>query len=182
MLHLAQNGDIAPEENQTAGQEAITLARRALEIRTQIYGLENVNVAISMIVLADALAYFNIVDDDEVIRLYEQSIAIAARVEGNLSANVAIGEDNLGRMYHNKAQRAHTAIDLDRCVANLELALPHFREAARIYRVINYMDDADKSVQRIAEIEEELRQCTIATATAAAVAAAATAAAASTQG
>ena len=32
MLNLAQNGDILPEDNQTVRQEAISLARRALEI------------------------------------------------------------------------------------------------------------------------------------------------------
>ena len=89
MYELARNGDIPPEANQAAGQEAIALARRALEIFTQLlHGLEHDDVANSMIVLARALDYFNNVDDDEVLRLYEQSIAITARVEGSSTVNV----------------------------------------------------------------------------------------------
>ena len=95
MFRLATSGDIPPEANQTAGQEAIGLARRALEINTQLNGLEHASVANNMSVLADALVYFNNVDDDEVLRLYEQSISITARVEGSLSVNVAVGNRNL---------------------------------------------------------------------------------------
>ena len=129
MLNLAQNGDIPPEANQAVGQEAIALARRALDIFTQLHGLENSYVADGMSLLADMLDYFNDVDDDEILRLYEQSIAIQARVEGSLSVNVAVGENNLAAMYHKKAKRAHAANDVDRELANLELSLPHFREA-----------------------------------------------------
>ena len=171
MLHLAQNGDIPPESNQAVGQEAIALARRALEIHTQLNGLEHKDVANAMKLLADALDYFNNVDDDEVLRLYEQSNAIQARVVGSSSVNVAAGESNLALAYRNRAKRAQAVNDLDRELANLELALPHYREAARIYRAINYVDDADEAVQDIVEIEDALRQCTIAreaTATAAA--------------
>ena len=66
--------------------------------------------------------------------------------------------------------RARAANDLDRKCANLQLAIPHFAEAARIYRVINYGDDADVATQRAVDIEEALRQCTIAAAAAAAAA------------
>ena len=173
MYTLAQNGDIPPEANQAVGQEAIALARNALEIETQLNGLENIEVATAMLLLATALTYFNNVDDDEVLRLYEQSIAIFARVEGSLSVNVATSEDNLGTMYHNKAKRARTANDLDRYVANLELALPHYREAVQIYRAINYVNKADETAQHIVEVEESLRRCTIARESAAAATAAA---------
>ena len=162
MHMLAQDGDIPPEENQTVGQEAIALARRALEIRTQLNGLEHGDVANDMSLLADTLEYFNNVDDDEVLRLYEQSIAIQARVEGSSSVNVAVGELNLGNVYQHRAKRARAANDLDRFVANLELALPHHREAARIYRAINHADRADKAAQCVVQVEEALRQCTIA--------------------
>ena len=162
MFKLAEHGDIPPEENQAVGQEVITLARRALEINTQLHGLENADVANAMSLFADILAYFHNVDDVEVLRLYEQSIAIQARVEGSSSVNVAVGELNLGNVYHRRAKRARAANDLDRYVANLELSLPHYREAARIYRAVNYADKADKADQSIHKVEEALRQCTIA--------------------
>ena len=169
MLSLAQNGDIPPESNQTAGQEAIALARRALEIETQLHGLEDINVANAMSLLSRALAYFNNVDDDEVLRLYEESIAIFARAEGSLSVNVAIGEKNLGIVYDKRAMRAHTANDLDRELANLELTLSRYREAARIFRAVNHPDHANSSAQHAVQVEEKLRQCTIARAAAAAM-------------
>ena len=161
MLHLAQNGDIPPEANQVVGQEAIALARRALEICTQEHGLENEHSANAMSLLADALDYFNNVDDVEVLRLYEQSIAIQARVEGSSTANVAVGESNLAITYVQRANRALAANDLDRYVANLELALPHHREAARIFLAINRTEEAAGRADQIEQIEEKLRQCTI---------------------
>ena len=158
MLNLAQKGDIPPEENQTVGQEALALARRALEINTQLYGTEHAYVANAMSLLARALNYFNNVDDVEVLRLYEQSIAITARVEGRMSANMAANEKNLANAYCTRAKRAHAANDLDRELANLELALPHFREAARIYRDVDRTDRADAAAQTAVQIEEELRR------------------------
>ena len=174
MLNLAQDGDIPPEANQTVGQEAIALARRALEIETQLNGLENADVATAMMLLADVLDHFNNVDDVEVLRLYEQSIAIHVRVEGSLSVNVAICEENLASAYCSRAERASDANDLDRELANLELALPHYREAVRTYSAINHVDKADEAAKCVVEVEEELRQCAIARAAAAATAAAAT--------
>ena len=163
MYGLAKAGDIPPEANQTVGQEAITLARRALEIYTQLNGLENADVANAMMLLANALAYFNNVDDNEVLRLYEQSIAIFAQVEGRSSVNVAVGEGNLGIAYYKRAKRAHAANDLDLAMANLdELTLPHYREAARICRAANCVDRVDEAAQRVVEVEEVLRQLRIA--------------------
>ena len=181
MLRLAQHGNIPPEANQTAGQEAIGLARRALEISTQMHGLENASVANSMRLLARALDYFNNVDDDEVLRLHEQSIAITARVEGSLSVNVGSGKFNLGETYNKMAQRARSTDNLDREMLNLELALFQYREADRIFRVTNHhMDKADKAAQRAVQVERALQQC--AAARAVAVAAVAAAAAAATNG
>ena len=168
MLHLAQNGDVPPEANQTAGQEAIGLARRALEIHTQLYGLEQGNVASDMDLLARALDYFNDVDDVEVLRLYEQAISLTARLDGRLSVNVAVSEQNFSSAYQRRAQRARAANDLDREMANLQKALPHCREAARICRAINHVDKADVADRCVAEVEEEIRQCTIARAATAA--------------
>ena len=176
MLNVAQNGDIPPEANQTIGQEAISLARRALEIRTQLYGLEHSDVANDMSLLADALQYFNDNGDDvEVLRLYEQSTAIQARVEGGLSVNVATGKNSLAGVYNNRAKRARAVNDLDGEMANLELALPHYREAARIYRSANHVDLADKAEQCAVDVEERLRELTTARGGAAAAAAASTA-------
>ena len=166
MLCLADHGDIPPEANQTVGQEAIALARRALEIHTQLTGLEHEDVATAMSLLADTLDYFDNVDDVEVLRLYEQSIAIQARVEGSSSVNVAVGENNLADAYRQRAMRARTANDVDRELANLELTLPHYRESVRIYRAINRADDADEVAQDVVQVEETLRLCTIAKATA----------------
>ena len=157
-LALAQNGGIPPEEMQKAGQEAIALARRALEIHTQLYGTESNEVANDMDVLADALAYFNDDDDEEVLRLYEQAKAIYARVYGSSSLNVAAFESKLGGVYYDKAMRARVANDVDRYMADLELALPHVRESARIYRAIGRVDNADQTAQVVVDIEEELRQ------------------------
>ena len=162
MFYLAQNGDVPPEANQTVAQEAIGLARRALEIRTQMHGLEHQDVAHDMSLLANALDYFNNVDDDEVLRLHEQSMAITARVEGSMSVNVAVGEDNFSFVYRKRAWRARAVNDLDREMTNLEQARTHYREAARIYSTVNHVDKADRVAQHIAEIEEALRQCTIA--------------------
>ena len=154
---LAVDGGIPLQEKQKAGEEAIALARKALEMRTQLHCFEDAEVALSMGTLASILNYFNNVDDDEILRLLEQAIAIYSRVEGSSSANVAVHEHKLGYAYANRADRAHAADDLDRCMANLELTLPHYREAARIYRVISYMDKADEVDRMIAQVEEDIQ-------------------------
>ena len=176
MFELALNGGIPPEANQTVGQEAISLVRRALEIHTQLHGLEHSNVANVIGLLADALDYFNDNGDDvEVLRLYEQSITITARVEGSLSVNVATGKNNLANVYRNRAKRARAANDLDGEMASLEQALPRFREAARIYRINNHVDLVDKAERYAVAVEEQLRELTTARGGAAAAAAASTA-------
>ena len=157
LWQLAEHGGMPAEEQQEAGQEAIMLARRALEINTQLYGTENNEVANDVLLLADVLGYFNDGDDDEVPRLYEQAKAIFARVEGSLSPNVAACENNLGYEYDHRAKRAHAAHDLDRLVTNVELSLPCYREAARIYRAINRIDQADQIIRYAVAVEEWLR-------------------------
>ena len=72
--------------------------------------------------------------------------------------NVAVGEQNLGNAYKKTADRAKEANDLDRCTANLELALPHYREAIRIYRANNFTDRANEALRRVTAIEKFLRQ------------------------
>ena len=184
-LRLAMTGGIPPEEKQKAGQEVIALARRALEIHTQLYGTESSDVANDMLALAEALDYFNKNDDDEeVLRLYERAKAINARVFGSSSLNVAIGESKLGTAYYERAERAHAANDLDRCMANLELTLPRFRESARIYRAIGRVDKADHAARLAVGVEEELREVTrvAASSSSAASASAAAAVAAATKG
>ena len=165
---LAEAGGISPEEKQKAGEEAIARAREALKIHTQLDGSESSQVAADMKVLADVLDYFNNVDDDEIPRLYEQSIAMMNRVEGSSSANLAVVELNLGNAYVNRAERAYAVNDLDRCMANLELALPHYREAGRIFRVNNHVDRADRALHNVATTEENMRGVGIARAGAAA--------------
>ena len=156
---LAKTGGIAPEAKQATGVKAIALAREALVINTRLFGVENEQVADNMLVLAQILNYFNDVADDEVLRLYGQAKAIFAQVQGSSSPNVAACEYNLGVAYYSRAIRAQAAHDLDRCVANLELALPHCREAVRIYTDIpNQVEYANSALRRVVEVEEGIRQ------------------------
>ena len=146
----------------------IALARKALEIHTQLEGADSSKVANDMIVLAQSLDLFNNKDDDEVLHLFEQAKGIYARVYGASSVNVAVGECKLGKAYHNRAKRARAAKDLDREQANLELALPHLRESARIYGAIGREDLADTIAQFAVGVEKQLRQVVISQAAAAA--------------
>ena len=146
------------EEQPEAGVEAIMLSRRALEIHTQLYGTESREVADDKLVLASALDYFNDVDDDEILHLYEQANATFARVDGSMSTNVAACECNVGIAYGKRAKRAQAAHDLDRYVANLELALPRHRESVRIYRAINHTKDADDAAKTAVGVEKLLRE------------------------
>ena len=163
-LHLANSGGIPPEKKQKTGQEVIALARRSLDIHTQLSGTD-INVANGMTTLADVLNYFNNDGNDEVIHLYEQAIVIYARDFGSSSVNMAVVENNLGTVYYRRAENAHDVNDLDREHANLELALPHYCKAARIYRAVGHVESADKAAQRVIEVEELLRQLTTATGT-----------------
>ena len=160
-LASAKGGGIPLEEKQKAGQEAITLARNALEIHTQLYGTEDDQVANDMIVLAEALDYFNDFENDEVLRHFEQAKAIHARVYGSSSVNVAVCESKLGTTYIRRSGRAESAKDIDRYVVNLELALPHYREEARIYRANGPMDKAERAARSVAGVEDLLRQVSI---------------------
>ena len=99
--------------------------------------------------------------DDEVLRLFEQGKTIYTRLFGSSSVNVAASEGNLGTAYHRRAKRANDANDWDHALANLELALPRFREAARIYRDLNHTDMADSTVINVLEVEERQRQIAI---------------------
>ena len=166
ILHLARNVGIPPAEKQKAGEEAIALAREALKLHTQMHGTESIDVAADMSILAEALDYFKDVEDDEVVRLYEQANAIFSRMQSSSSPNVAVGNVKLGIAYNQRATRALAANDLDRCMANLELALTHYRDAARIFSIINHVDNANATLQNIAEVEKNIRQVEIARAAA----------------
>ena len=73
--------------------------------------------------------------------------------------NVAIGEKNLGNAYYSRAARAQAANDLDRCMANLKLVLPHFREAARIFTINNHVDSADETLLNFSTSLKSNRKC-----------------------
>ena len=164
-LRLDEVGGISTEKKQEAGQEAIVLARRALEIHTHLHGIESDKGAAGMLLLADLLSYFNeVVDDDgEIPRLYDQAKSTFARVQGTaLSSNIAACEGNLGRIYDRRAKKAMLTNNLDRCVANLELALPRFRETSRILRAINRVDQAVAAAHDAFQVEEMLRLVAIA--------------------
>ena len=105
-----------------------------------------------MSALAEALDYFHDDNDDEVFRLFEQSIEIDTRFFGSSSVNVAIGEERLGDAYEKRATRAYDTNDIDGCVAMLELTLPRYNEAARIYRAINRVDDADRIAPTVVDV------------------------------
>ena len=165
ILGLARAGGIPPAGKQKAGEEAIELARQALELHIQLCGTESARVANDMTILGGALGYFNNIDDDEILRLHEQAIAIFSRVEGSSSPNVAVAKLKLGIAYVNRSNSAYAANDLDRRTANLVLALPHLREAARIFRVNNHMDSTDTALLHVARLEEKLRQIGITRAT-----------------
>ena len=173
ILHWARAGGIPPEEEQKAGEEAIASTRQALEIHTQLRGAESIYVGNDMRTLAEALDHFNDVEDDEIFRLYQQSNAITSRVEGSSSPNMAAGEAHLGNAYAKRARRAHAANNLDRCMTNMEMALPHFREAERIYRANNRVESADDILRKVARVEGNMQQVEIAKAEIAAAAAAA---------
>ena len=158
LFFLALNGGVPAEEKQKVGEEAIKFGRMALEIDTQLFGIQHDQVAGDMLAIADSLEHFNDVDDDEVVRLRDQSKSIYARVQGSSSVNVAVGEKNLGLAYQKRAIRAHAANDLDRCVTNYELALPHFRQAIRIYRSVNHIEAADRAALAAADVEGDLQQ------------------------
>ena len=176
ILRSTEAGGIPPEEKQKVGEEAITVARKALEMRTRLHGIESGKVAGAMSALADVLDYFNDVDDDEALRLLEQAIATYRRVEGNSTMNVATGEFKLANAYNHRAKKAVRSNDLDRCVAILELELSHRREAARIYKAINQMDKANQSLHKVGLAEKQLRLIEIARAEGAIAAIAAVAA------
>ena len=162
ILQLVQSGGIPSEEKQKAGKEAITHARKALEIHTQLYemnGTERSSVANSMDILANVLDYFNDEDYDEILRLKEQAIAIFSQMQGNASVNVAKGKNRLSVIYAKRAMRARIADDLNLCMANYHLALTQIIEAARIYRAIGRMDNADDCLRQVANIQEAIRLC-----------------------
>ena len=159
---LATAGGIPPEGKQKAGEEVIEHARKALEMRTQLSGTGSAKTAMAMGLLADLLDYFNDVDDDEVLRLTKQAIAICRRVEGISSVNFAVFEHQLGIVYARSARRALVTNDQVRCLTNLELSLPHYRDAARIHRANNHVDRAEESLLAAAGTEEEIRRIRIA--------------------
>ena len=175
ILGLVDSGGIPVEEKREAGKEGIARARQALAFYTQLRGTENESVAPTMALLSQLLTIdADDDDDDEAIHLLQQAKASYARIQGSLCVNVALTEEALGISYFNRARRVHAANDLDRTLVNLELALPYFREAVRIYRAVGRTDMADKVAQDVVETEAR-RRFTIAQIAAAAAAAAAAA-------
>ena len=79
--YLSANDGVAPDEKEIVGDEVISLARTALEIDTQLFGIESEKVACDLALLARVLKYFNNVVDDEVLRMYEKRrhVAVTAR-------------------------------------------------------------------------------------------------------
>ena len=92
--YLAVNDGIEPEEKELVGEEVISLARRALEIDTQLFGIESDKVASDMALLARVLKYFNGIVDDEILRMYEQrrQVAVTAR---RRKGSTSTGDDGM---------------------------------------------------------------------------------------
>ena len=160
-VKLAQTGSIPLEEKQKAAKDAIVFARQSLEIRTQLHGVESNEASVTMNMLAFALEYSNDVyddDDDEALCLYERLILLNSRLKGSSSVAVARYKQNLGKVYNCRAIRAVGASDLDRCLVNLALALPHYYEAIRIFRENNHMESANDLAQKVTDIEGLRRQ------------------------
>ena len=72
--------------------------------------------------------------------------------------NVAVCTGKLGDAYFRRSGKARVAKDLDRAIANAELALPHHREEVRIYRPIGRMDQADRAARNVFADEMLLHQ------------------------
>ena len=164
-LGLVGAEGIPPAEKQKAGQEAITLARKALEMYTEQLGNESETVANAKLVLAELLDCINDVDDDEVLRLFEQAISCHVRVFGRESVSVAISENKLGVGFYNRAMRAHPGSGVHREQTNLQLSLTHLRESARIFRAIGRIDMVGHAAQIVVRVEDQLRRLAAATTT-----------------
>ena len=65
IYQLAKAGGIPPEEQPKAGQEAIALAQKSLEINTEIYGAESAEVVDDKQVLQVISGYFNSSENDQ---------------------------------------------------------------------------------------------------------------------
>ena len=63
----------------------------------------------------------------------------------------------MGTLYRQRAHIALGVYDIDRQLVNLELALPHLREAARIFRAIDHAGKADQLVLSFDAVQEDLR-------------------------
>jgi len=147
----------SPEAKQRAKDTAITLARKAIEIHTEIRGAESADVAGDLVIFADILRYFNNgVVEDEVLNLYEQAKVIFRRLQGSDCVNVAAVEKNLGNAYYERAKKAMYSNDADRCCVSMESALPCYRESVRIYTLNNNLDKAAEAQRNIVQIEASL--------------------------
>ena len=69
LFRLSDSGRVPRAEKTKTGEEAIALARKALELHTELEGEDSYQVAKVCNTLADALDHFNNVGDDEILRL-----------------------------------------------------------------------------------------------------------------
>ena len=152
-------------EKEKGRQEAIELTRRAIDMHTQLYGIDSDLVANDTILLADALHYLFGDEDDEVIHHYERAKAIYARVQGSSSENVGLSLGKLAHAYYGRASRARNANDRTREQKNLELALLQYREHNRIYLAVGRVEEVNSVAEKVSDVEQRLRQFAIARAT-----------------
>ena len=92
--YLAVHDGVEAEEKELIGEEVISLARRALEIDTQLCGIESDKVAAHMTLVARVLKYFKRIVDDEVLRMYEQRRQVAATARRRKGSGNA-GDDGM---------------------------------------------------------------------------------------
>ena len=156
---LAEAGGIPPEEKQKAGEEAITLALKALEMQTQLNGTVGDNITSVVDVISDLLAYFNDSEDEGTIRVWQQVIATVRQVNDGLSLDTGRSEHNLGLLYIERAVKAQSSEDWDRVLACGDLALLRLREAVRIYKAIErtgMVEDAAQLAHEAAKLIENV--------------------------
>ena len=160
IYNMAQDGGIPPNEMKSRGEQAILLSRKSLEMHTKFYGPNDATVASDLLILAGILDFFQGANNesfDEVVKLYQRVIPLYGRLQGSTCYNAAASVNNLGLAYRNRAGRDLAAGDVEQCVIHTQLSLTQFREATRIYRLLNDTELAVKA-ERDATVNEERLQ------------------------
>jgi len=109
--------------------KAEKLAREAIRIRTSIYGINSHTIGVSCDLLARIMREQNDLGD-ETRKLFERSLAIFNKDEGEDGLGVAAVNNNLGKFYH---MLAGTQPTIDSKRTQLQLSKSYYEQALRIY-------------------------------------------------